>query len=90
MLKITDIDKFPDLDIGTLRHFPVFSGLRTFHSCSFCLILLYYHHFMCEMHLEIPKSDDDPIITRYRVTGVLMEWPSALRSRIIFQSPNVV
>ena len=50
-----------------LRHFP---GLRTFHSCSFCLILLYYHNFMYEMHLEIPIFDVAPIVIRYRVTGV--------------------
>ena len=53
-----------------LRHFPVLSGLRTSHGCSFCLILPYYHNFMCEMHLEILKFDIAPIVIRYRVTGV--------------------
>ena len=55
-----------------LRHFPVLSDLRTFHSFSFCSILLYYHNFVYEMHLEIPKFDVAPIAIRYRVTGVLV------------------
>ena len=59
-----------------LRHFLVLSGLRTFHSCSFCLILLYYDNFICEMHLGIPKFDVAPIVIRYRVTGVLVSAPS--------------
>ena len=53
-----------------LRHFPILSGLRTFHSCSFCLILLYCHNFKYEMHLEIPKFGVTPIVIRYRVTRV--------------------
>ena len=55
-----------------LRHFPVLCGLGTFHSCSFCLILLFNHNFMCEIHLEISKLDVAPIVIRYRVTGVLI------------------
>ena len=47
-----------------LIHFPVLSGRRTFDSCSFCFILLYYHNSMCEMHLELPELDVAPIIIR--------------------------
>ena len=64
-----------------LRHFPVLSGLRTFHTCSFCLILLYYHNFMCEIHFEIPKFDVAPIVIRYRVTGVLTRLSLAILSQ---------
>ena len=35
----------------------------------FCLILLYYHNFKSQSHLETVKFDVAPMRIRYRVTG---------------------
>ena len=36
---------------------------------GFCLIMLYYHNFKCQIHLEAEKFDVAPMRIRYRVTG---------------------
>ena len=54
------------------RGFPVLSALKTFHIWRFCLILLYYHNFKCQSHLETVKFGVAPMRIRYRVTGALM------------------
>jgi hypothetical protein len=49
-----------------LRCFPVLSAITTFHIWSFCLIMLYYHNFKCQIHLDRSskiwwRSDANPV-----------------------------
>ncbi len=55
-----------------LRCFPVLSAITTFYIWSFCLIILYYHNFKCQIHLEAVKCDVAPMRIRYRVTGAFL------------------
>jgi hypothetical protein len=52
-----------------LRCFAVLSALTAFHIWSFCLIMLYYHNFKGQIHLEAVKFDVSPMRIRYRVTA---------------------
>ncbi len=52
-----------------LRCFPVLSAITTFYILSFCLIILYYHNFKCQIHLEAVKCDVARMRIRCRVTG---------------------
>jgi hypothetical protein len=38
---------------------------------NFCLNMLYYHSFKCQIHLKTVKFDVAPMRIRYRVTGAL-------------------
>ena len=49
-----------------LSFFPVLSAITTFHLWRFCLIMLYYHNFKCQIHLDAVRMG-----IRYRVTGAL-------------------